>query len=65
MRTRNALDFYAPDQAIEYVGWLLSCDAEQNIDKGVMLLDELPSDAARVAAKAHALYLTKLYDAAK
>ena len=62
MRTRNALDFYTPDKAIEYVGWLLAALAENNVNKGIKLLDALPSDGARVAAKAHATYLLALYD---
>lgn len=57
----NALKFYSPKQAIEYVGWLLAASAESNINKGLKLLNELPSDKARAAAKLHAVKLTQLY----
>ena len=59
--TNNDLRFYTPAQAIEYVGWLLAACADTNINKGIRLLNDLPNDEARAAAKAHAMELKSLY----
>ena len=58
-----SLNFYhTRDEKITYVGWLLACDSTVNTAKGKRLLAELPDDLARIAAHAHAAYLTELYN---
>ena len=60
--TCKEFKFYTNAQAIQYVGWLLACDAESNISKGERLINALHTEEDRTAAKEHALYLTKLYN---
>ncbi len=62
MKTIKEFQFYTNAEAIQYVGWLLACDAENNISKGERLINSLHTDEDRTAAKAHAVYLTKLYN---
>ena len=47
-------------ERVQYVGWLLACDASANIAKGERLLQQLDG-AERQQAEHHANHLRQLY----